>query len=229
MQLHQRQPQACTHAPSARSSNSEDSDCNLRSVGKQLCDDCCFCCLYCIAQTICKRYCCCSSRCRLGQPCGYIVIATHQRSCAMIRLDNDAVLLSAAAASGSSHSAVLNSGSFCRSMVANRCCRGRMLSSSLMKLSPVACFRHLCNTTQCNRSTAAEDPTHAKISCTHIVTGRFVRALMKILCFRKQQQYWEGQPQAATAPASATCVLYLVCDFHRQQAAAQQLIICHDI
>jgi hypothetical protein len=39
---------------------------------------------------------------------------------------------------------VLNSGSFCSSIVASRCCSGRMLSSSRMKLSPVAYFKHLC-------------------------------------------------------------------------------------
>jgi hypothetical protein len=111
-------------------------------------------------------------------------VDTHQRSCAKIRLDSAAVLLSAAAPSGSSHSAVLNSGSFCSSMVASRCCKGRMLSSSLMKLSPVAYLRHLCNTTPHNSGTAAQDPTHSCRALLHTSHYRLVsvRALMEIQC-----------------------------------------------
>jgi len=70
---------------------------------------------------------------------------TYHLSCAMMRLESAAVLLSGAAPSGgSSHSAAENSGSFCSSMVARRCCMGMMCNSSLTKLSPVAYFKLSC-------------------------------------------------------------------------------------
>jgi hypothetical protein len=84
---------------------------------------------------------------------------------------------------------VLNSGSFCSSIVASRCCKGKMLSSSLMKLSPVAYLRHLCNTTQHNSGAAAQDPFVQSSAAHESLQTSSVRALTEILCLKKQQYY----------------------------------------
>jgi hypothetical protein len=107
---------------------------------------------------------------------------------------------------------VLNSGSFCRSTVASRCCMGRMLSRSRMKLSPVAYCRHLCRQqmhaqlcfgvarlTHCLHHSTVLRSTVSDSRCQH--TAHNPRAL-QMLC-------WTPPPAASAGNACACTTAWM--------------------